>query len=251
MRLRARPAARPGTVRDDRPDRGSGPGAARNAAASVAGGELIAFTDDDCLPREDWLTLLTRAALANPGEAVGGRVVNALTANPFAVASQVTHDSAYAFHNERDGEATFLATNNLAMPLDGFRAVGGFDPAFLTSEDRDLCARWRERGGRLLYVPGAVVEHAHPLDMGSFLRQHMGYGRGAWRFHHARRVSGGPGFWPGTRFPRLLARRALAEPGDSARALVLGLAVAGQLASAAGFALEARAARRGPGSVAG
>lgn len=225
----------------------SGPGAARNAAVEAAGGDLVAFTDDDCAPREDWLDLLAAAASRNPGEAVGGRVVNTLVRNPFAVASQVTHDSAYAFHNDGAAGTTFLATNNLAMPREGLRRLGGFDPAFLTSEDRDLCARWREQGGRLVYVPAAVVEHAHRLGPGSFLGQHFGYGRGARRFHSSRAAAGGRGFRPSARFYRLLAGRALAEPGESARALVLSLTVAGQLAGAAGFVMEAAAARRGSG----
>ena len=226
---------------------GSGPGAARNAAVEAAGGDLIAFTDDDCAPREDWLTVLAGAASRNPGAAVGGRVVNALGRNPFAVASQVTHDSAYAFHNDGPAGPTFLATNNLAMPAAGLRGLGGFDPAFRTSEDRDLCARWRGQGGRLLYVPTAVVEHAHRLGLGSFLGQHLGYGRGARHFHSSRAAAAGRGFRPSARFYRLLIERAVAEPGDSARPLVLSLAVAGQLASAAGFVLEAAADRRGFG----
>src|SRR5205807_1739071 len=36
----------------------AGPGAARNAGVARAGGELIAFTDDDCRPRPDWLRRL-------------------------------------------------------------------------------------------------------------------------------------------------------------------------------------------------
>src|SRR5581483_12021797 len=51
-----------------------GPAAARNAAAAVAGGELLAFTDDDCEPDPGWL-----AALASPRDgapvAVGGRTL--------------------------------------------------------------------------------------------------------------------------------------------------------------------------------
>lgn len=42
-----------------------------------------------------------------------------------------------------------------------FHEIGGFDESFfLYWEDADLCHRLRARGGRIAYVPGAVVEHA-------------------------------------------------------------------------------------------
>jgi hypothetical protein len=37
-------------------------------------------------------------------------------------------------------------------------------------------------------VPEAVVRHAHRLRLASFMRQHFGYGRGAYLFHQARRT---------------------------------------------------------------
>lgn len=41
-----------------------------------------------------------------------------------------------------------------------FREVGGFDEGFfLYWEDADLCQRLRARGGRIMYVPAAVVVH--------------------------------------------------------------------------------------------
>lgn len=42
-----------------------------------------------------------------------------------------------------------------------FEEAGGFDEAFfLYAEETDLMARWRERGWRLFYEPGAEVMHA-------------------------------------------------------------------------------------------
>src|SRR5262249_16613605 len=67
----------------------SGPAAARNAGAARARNEFLAFTDDDCTPAPDWLRQLAGRFVANPDHAIGGRVLNRLTENVYAAASQV------------------------------------------------------------------------------------------------------------------------------------------------------------------
>jgi len=190
-----------------------GPAAARNLGAARAGGELIAFTDDDCRPTPRWLRALADAHVRAPQLAVGGHTRNALTGNPFSITSQMIIDAGYDWHNADRGDARFMASNNFAFPAAGFHEIGGFDPTFRTSEDRDLCDRWVAAGRRMRYVPDAVVEHHHELTLRGFCRQHFGYGRGARRFHRAfaersgRRIRIEPSFYAG------LHRRGWRQPG--------------------------------------
>ena len=65
-----------------------GPAAARNAGSGKAKGDYIAFIDDDCIASPDWLLELAKAFATDPEQALGGLVVNQLTSNPYAVASQ-------------------------------------------------------------------------------------------------------------------------------------------------------------------
>jgi glycosyltransferase involved in cell wall biosynthesis len=165
----------------------AGPAAARNAGVARADGELIAFTDDDCRPRRDWLRRLAERFRAAPEQATGGRTVNALPQNRFSSTAQLVIDVGYRQNNEGPENRRWFTTNNLAVPAAGFRAVGGFDPSFRTAEDRDFCSRWLDHGLRMSYEPRAVVEHAHDLSLASFARMHFDYGRGAFRYHRKRR----------------------------------------------------------------
>lgn len=163
----------------------AGPAAARNAGAARARGCVLVFTDDDCAPAGDWLARLEARFAESPGRAVGGRTVNLLVDNPYSTASQQLIDCLYGYYNAGASGAGFLASNNLAMPAEHFRAMGGFDTDFprAAGEDRELCYRWLHHGHRMIYAPEALVHHAHHLTFGGFLRQHFNYGRAAFHFH--------------------------------------------------------------------
>ena len=141
-----------------------GPGAARNLGVARARGRYIVFTDDDCAFDEGAIVAFVDGLAAVPGAMVGGRTINALPGNPFAAASQAIVDAVYAYNNSDPADARFFASNNMAVERSAILACGGFDERFTgAAEDRELCDRWRHRGGRLVYRPEAVVYHAHDL----------------------------------------------------------------------------------------
>ena len=160
------------------------PATARNRGAQNLQRKYLAFTDDDCQPSESWLESVEQCLRVHPSCVVGGRVVNALTSNPNAAASQLLIDFLYTFYT-RNGIPRFFVSNNFALTREAFRDIGGFAESFSlpATEDREFCARWVQSGGQMLYSPGVVVHHAHALTTFGFLRQHYGYGRGAWHFH--------------------------------------------------------------------
>ncbi len=158
---------------------------ARNLGVERARGDLVAFTDDDCRPDPSWLRLLAQRHQAAPADGFGGHTVNSLH-NAYSATSQLVLDVGYRKLNTSGPSARFFTTNNLVVPREGFLAVGGLNPMFTTSEDREFCERWVASGRRLTYVPEAVVHHYHELTFASFVRQHFAYGRGAFRYHRTR-----------------------------------------------------------------
>jgi GT2 family glycosyltransferase len=225
-----------------------GPAAARNAGASDARGTVLLFTDDDCRVDAQWLRSLSESIRSAPTTAAGGRIVNSLGDNRWSNASQRVIDLVYAYYNADPARATFLASNNLAVHADAFHEVGGFDERFRTAEDRDFCRRWLAAGHELIYVPAALVEHAHRLTGQSFVIQQFAYGRGAFQFHRTAVREGDSqagrarGFYADAA-RRLARREGYGEGNQVARAAV---EIGGwQLANAAGFAWEAICARVG------
>lgn len=211
----------------------AGPAAARNAGAAKAQGRYLAFTDDDCRPAPGWLSGFARAFQQAPQALVGGCTTNGLPGNIYSTTSQVIVEAARAYFIETHSTFQFFASNNLALPADLFRAMGGFDVSFRTSEDRDLCDRWVREGYSLAYAPHAVVQHRHELTLAGFWRQHFGYGKGASHFHRVRARRGAEPFRPELSFHRKVFRYSLAH--EERMLSLTALLFVWQVANTAGY----------------
>ena len=165
-----------------------GPASARNTGSAKARGRYLAFTDDDCAPAPDWLQKLEERFDSSSNLMIGGRTINAITDNVYSTASQDLISYLYEYYNADKNNARFLTSNNIAVPAEPFRTLGGFDPGYpgAAAEDRDLCDRWQFYGYGMIYAPEVIVYHRHHLSPRTFLKQHFGYGRGASRFHQER-----------------------------------------------------------------
>lgn len=126
-----------------------GPAAARNRGWRSAAGEVIAFTDDDCIPDPGWLRC-GLAAISGGAAGVSGRIVVPTTSRP--------HD--YARTTARLANAEF-ATANCFYRRSALESVGGFDERFTRAwrEDADLYFTLLERNEKLVFSSAPVVVH--------------------------------------------------------------------------------------------
>ena len=164
---------------------------ARNRAIAASRYSLIAFTDDDCLPAQDWLIAVIRTFASDPGLAVlCGRV------EP-AGAGDTSLGSRRHRHSERVSSAEqvleLMIGCNMSFRRGVFDTVGFFDAALGkgtpvgSAEDIDLMYRALREGLKLAYSPDVVVYHAHgrntAAEIESASRDYV-RGRGAfyWKF---------------------------------------------------------------------
>ena len=222
----------------------TGPAGARNRGVVAAQGEVVVFTDDDCLPEPDWLEIILAAWRENPEALVGGSTYNGLSGDLFAETSNFILDLVYAHFNASPEEAYFFASNNIACGRQAYLEQGGFDISFCCwgGEDRDFCDRWRAAGRTLRWVPGARIEHRHGQSLGKFVRLHFRYGQGAYIYQAKRRQRGAGTMQADLAFhgafPRLMCRQWGRYRWPRRLGLLRNLAI-WHLANAAGFAREA------------
>lgn len=168
-----------------------GPAAARNHGAENASGRFLAFFDDDCRAPPDWFTTVARSL--DERVMIGGTTRNMAT-GIFSDASQILVNYLYRRFNHQGERVRFLTSNNMIVPARMFREVNGFSELFpkAAAEDRDFCDRWLRVGHEIRHVPEIVVNHYHEMNIFQFIRQHFGYGFGAFLYHENRKsLTGG------------------------------------------------------------
>lgn len=157
-----------------------GAGSARNAGWRAGSGDLVAFTDSDCIVSPGWLRGLA-AAFGDPRVAVAGGPL--VPDAPRTVIEEyiIAKDILSQERALRDDFCSppFFVTANAMFRRTALEEAGGFDPALpVAGEDADLCWRLQWAGWTLAFVPEARVTHCHRARLRPFLRQVRSYGTG-------------------------------------------------------------------------
>ena len=151
--------------------RGAGP--ARNAGAAGARGQVVAFTDADCVVDPAWLGNLV-GPLADPNVgAVGGTILAADPANPIERYGEGIHDHRMAIEVFKP---PYAITMNWASRRALFQELGGFDARFLRCQDVDLSFRIIQSGRTLAFAPDAIVRHHNERTIGGLAREGFSHG---------------------------------------------------------------------------
>jgi glycosyltransferase involved in cell wall biosynthesis len=163
-----------------------GLGRARNAGILAARGAILAFTDDDCYPQEDYLAKIERAFEDPVLGFVGGRVL-LYDPEDAPVTIQTSTDPSDILPGSYVVPGLIHGAN-MAFRRAVIDEVGPFDPELgagtpFAGEDVDLQMRASAANWRGRYLPEAVVYHHHgrrdPADVDRLMRFYDA-GRGAY-----------------------------------------------------------------------
>jgi len=156
----------------------AGPAAARNRGWQSATGQVVCFTDADCVPSAGWIENLLDGFTDRQVGAVAGSYE---IANNGSWLAQWVHQEIIERHRRMPPFVQAFGSYNVAIPRYVLEATGGFDPAYrqASGEDNDLSYRIIKKGRRIAFRPQAKVAHYHPERVWQYLREQ--YRHGFWR----------------------------------------------------------------------
>jgi len=150
---------------------------ARNVGAHAATGEIVAYTDSDCVADPDWLIYLVSKMEASNLAACGGP--NFPPPEDDLVPATVAVAPGGPTHVLISDEvAEHIACCNMAFRRDVLLSLGGFDPIYRAAgDDVDICWRLQDAGYTIGFSPAAVVWHFRRNTVAAYCAQQRGYGK--------------------------------------------------------------------------
>ncbi|MBF6337190.1 glycosyltransferase family 2 protein [Nocardia abscessus] len=137
-----------------------GAGSSRARAVSAASGDVLAFLDDDAVPRGDWLTVAGSVTEQRP--AITGRVLRFDT-GLVSSARQARYDDRYRSLSAGD-PVGFFAGGNSAVLASAFESVGGFSRSGVGG-DNSLAEALAGNDRPVRFEPELVIAHRNGKGM--------------------------------------------------------------------------------------
>lgn len=145
-------------VRYERNRSNLGLATSRNLGIEMSKAPLIAFTDDDCIPRPDWVELMAEALGASP-------IVAGAVESPTDDFWKLCHNIGqfHPFLNSRKArKSRFIAGANMGFQRWVLESLGGFEPGRRMAEDMECILRAGRAGIDVAFRPEVVVRHDPP-----------------------------------------------------------------------------------------
>jgi O-antigen biosynthesis protein len=150
---------------------------ARNVGAAAATGEIVAYTDSDCVADPDWLTYLV-ARMEDGGLAACGGPNFPPPEDALVPAAVAVSPGGPTHVLISDEVAEHIAGCNMAFRRDALLSLGGFDPLYRAAgDDVDICWRFQDAGHTIGFSPAAIVWHFRRNTIRAYLNQQRGYGK--------------------------------------------------------------------------
>ncbi|MDO8444966.1 MAG: glycosyltransferase [Deltaproteobacteria bacterium] len=157
-----------------------GPATARNRGVKEAKGDIILFTDSDCVPLSNWIEEMVRPFKSPDIAAVKGAY---LTNQKEVIARLAQVEFEERFEMLKKAESIDMVdTYSAGFRKAIFLQMGGFDKTFpvANNEDTDLSYRMSKHGFKMVFNPDAIVHHLkHPDSIKKYAR--LKFWRGYWR----------------------------------------------------------------------
>jgi len=134
--------------------------AARNKGIGLARGDIIGFTDSDCIPEQDWIEKGVATLQSTPHCGLVAGRVELFYRDPERLTAVELYERVRGFPQEEYVEKyRFGATANVFTFRTVLECVGNFDPDLRSGGDREWGNRVSASGYQLAFGEDAVISH--------------------------------------------------------------------------------------------
>jgi glycosyltransferase involved in cell wall biosynthesis len=131
--------------------------AARNKGIAISKGEILAFTDSDCVPSPEWIEQGIKSLELAQADLAGGKIT--FSFSPQKSTAEI-FDSITALQVKKNIETRQLTvTANLFAYKYVFDAIGLFDASLKSGGDFKWTKKATDAGFKLVYAPDAEILH--------------------------------------------------------------------------------------------
>jgi GT2 family glycosyltransferase len=148
-----------------------GPAVARNKGARKAQGDIILFTDDDCVPESNWITQMV-LPFTKDNKIVGVKGAYKTRQKPIVARFvQLEYEDKYRKLARHRDNIDFIDTYSAGYQRSVFVESGGYDTQFRVAcaEDVELSYRLSNAGLKMVFNPDAIVFHTHPDRLRAYI----------------------------------------------------------------------------------
>jgi glycosyltransferase involved in cell wall biosynthesis len=136
-------------------DQHSGIGRAGNVGVQISQGDVLLFTDDDCIVNVDWIEKMVQALELEP---IVMGTIKSPTDNRIKLCHNIEEFYPY-FPGRKAGHVDFIAGANMGCRRSFFEELDGFRESGQMCEDMELILRARLLGYRPFFSPDVIVTH--------------------------------------------------------------------------------------------
>jgi len=147
-------------------DRNRGVAGSRNIGIQHAAGDIIAFTDSDCVADRRWISELVKIYDRENVSAVGGKILDTRVTSIWNLAGKGLN-----FVASSEGYVSYIQGCNMSFNSGVLRKYMFNDEIKYGYEETLLCDYMVEDGYKIYYNPRAVVHHKHKTDLAAVLKQ--------------------------------------------------------------------------------
>ncbi|WP_019507447.1 glycosyltransferase family 2 protein [Pleurocapsa sp. PCC 7319] len=146
--------------------------AARNHGITLAKGEILAFTDADCIPKEDWLETGVKKLLSTANCGLVAGKIEIFFKNRDRPTAVELYDSVTFFNQPQYiKEHKYGATANIFTYKSVFERVGLFNSQLKSGGDKEWGQRVFAQGYDSVYADEACVAHPARYTLGQMYRK--------------------------------------------------------------------------------